>query len=294
MKNFWKKAGWFVLAVLPVIASFALQIVLVLGIVIFDCILIAVEMTNTGVMDVEWMTLHALQTMTDNLTLITTCYQAVGLVIFATWYYYGCGRPKIVNPRRIFTGKGIAATLLIGFGMCIAASGLLASAEYVVPDVIQQYEELMEAAGLGSDPLMIFVSVLIAPIGEELMCRGVIFHYAGKVVKGMRSKTAAFWIANSIQALMFGIMHGNLVQGFYAFLMGLGLGWLRGRYRSLYPSMLAHFVVNFSSTYILGFLFAGLPETLAVSVAIMLVGFVITVLVMCWESVKTGENVETA
>ncbi|MCM1045059.1 MAG: CPBP family intramembrane metalloprotease [Candidatus Gastranaerophilales bacterium] len=292
MKNFWKKVGWLALAVLPVVASFALQIVLVFAVVFLDGIMVGIQMANTGVMDAEQMTLHVMQTMTDSLTIVTACYQAVGLVMCATWYYYGCGRPKLVSPKKIFTGKGLAATLLIGFGMCVAATGLLSSAEFIVPDVIQQYEELMEAAGLGSDPLIIIVSVLIAPIGEELMCRGIIFHYAGKVVKGMRSKTAAFWIANAIQALMFGVMHGNLVQGFYAFLMGLGLGWLRGRYRSLYPSMLAHFVINFSSTFILGFLFAGLPETLPVCAAIMLVGIVITVLVMCWASAETDRKAE--
>lgn len=286
MKSFWKKAGWLGLAILPLVIGFALQVVLVLAVVFFDCVLMAVNMVESGMVDPEWMTLHALETVNENLTLITLAYHIIGLAVFGLWYYLGCGRPRPVpvSPVKVFTWRSFAITLLMGFSMCLAASGLLASADYVVPDVIQQYEELMEAAGLGSDPLIIFASVLIAPIGEELMCRGVVFCYAGRVVKGMRSRTAAFWIANAIQALVFGVMHGNLVQGTYAFLMGLGLGWLRGRYRSLYASMLAHFTINFSSTYLLGYALMWVPETLPACVAVMLVGIVATVLLMYWES----------
>lgn len=85
--------------------------------------------------------------------------------------------------------------------------------------------------------------------------QSIIFNYAGMVTKGMKNKEAEFWVANAIQALMFGIMHANWIQGSFAFVIGLGLGWMRRRYNSLYPSMLAHLTVNFLSSFVMGYVF---------------------------------------
>lgn len=270
------------MAILPLIISFVVQFALVFGVIFVDCMFIAFQMAGTGELDPNALAARAMDGLNDSLMLVTLMYHILGLLIFGLWYYFGCCKRRVVSPTKVFTKKSLGISLLAGFSMSVAATGLLGSAEYVLPDLIRQYEELMEAAGLGNDPLIIFASVLVAPIGEELLCRGVIFHYAGKVVKGMKNQKAAFWIANTIQALLFGIMHANLVQGAYAFLMGLCLGWLRARYHSLYPGMAAHFAVNFTSTFILGFLFMGLPESLPTYVIALFVGVAATALSMWW------------
>ena len=136
----------------------------------------------------------------------------------------------------------------------------------------------MEQAGIGVNVLTIIASVLLAPIGEELLCRGIIFHYFTKVTEGMKSRTAAFWIANALQALAFGIMHGNWIQGTYAFVLGMGLGWLRHRYQSLYASMLAHFLVNFLSTYVMGYVLYPVPESPLGALILIVAGAVLVFL----------------
>ena len=50
-----------------------------------------------------------------------------------------------------------------------------------------------------------------------------------------------FWAANILQALYFGIIHGNLVQGGYAFLAGMVLGYLVKRNGTLAAGILCHF-----------------------------------------------------
>ena len=290
-KGFWKRAGWMGMAILPLLASLFLQITI--GVVIYLAAIVytvafqgGFDMADPGAFQQQIMDLALSRGVNVSILVL---YHLLGVAVFAIWYYFGCGRPKVQKPGRVFIGKALPVTILIGLFMDISANAFLLSAEYIFPDLIRQYEELMEAAGLGTDPFVILASILLAPIGEELLCRGVIFHYAGKAVEGMKNRKAAFWIANTAQALMFGILHGNLVQGFYAFFIGLCLGWLRWRYNSLYPSMLAHFIVNFTSTFLLGYLFYFIPEALAVYLAVMVVGIVGIVLVMIRDSRKSVE-----
>ena len=56
-----------------------------------------------------------------------------------------------------------------------------------------------------------------------------------------------FWAANAIQALVFGVMHLNVVQGVYAFALGLLLGWVFRRTGRLRAAVLLHMAVNASS-----------------------------------------------
>ena len=48
-----------------------------------------------------------------------------------------------------------------------------------------------------------------------------------------------------LSAFLFGIMHFNVVQFLYGFVMGLALGYIYVRYRRLWIPMVAHGLVNF-------------------------------------------------
>ena len=91
---------------------------------------------------------------------------------------------------------------------------------------------------------------MLAPIAEEIIFRGITFKLARKF-------TAKFWIANTIQALMFGIAHGNLVQGTYAFALGLVIGYIYRKFNSLWAAMLAHLTFNFAGTWLVSWIYAG-------------------------------------
>ena len=54
---------------------------------------------------------------------------------------------------------------------------------------------------------------------------------------------------NGVQAALFGIMHLNLVQGAYAFLVGLICGYLALKYKTLVASMLFHLCFNAYSAF---------------------------------------------
>lgn len=84
--------------------------------------------------------------------------------------------------------------------------------------------------------LNIALLALLPAIAEELVFRGIIFN-------GLRTKFGE-WTAVLFSALLFTLMHGNLDQLVYPFLLGLVLAWIVLRTNSLISSMIVHFLNN--------------------------------------------------
>ncbi|WFD10982.1 CPBP family intramembrane glutamic endopeptidase [Tepidibacter hydrothermalis] len=86
-------------------------------------------------------------------------------------------------------------------------------------------------------PIIAIISVcIVAPIYEEIIYRGII-------LKGL-SKKYNDKVAIIVSALLFAIMHMNLQQGINAFLLGIVMGYLYTKTKSLYVSIFAHFINN--------------------------------------------------
>lgn len=92
-----------------------------------------------------------------------------------------------------------------------AITGLISIPE----DITEAYNEGYNALTSMSSGMIIYVC-LVAPFIEEGVFRLLII--------SLGKKYLPFWIINIIQALAFGIYHGNLIQGTYAFVLGLLLG----------------------------------------------------------------------
>ncbi len=99
------------------------------------------------------------------------------------------------------------------------------------PHWMDAYESLLEMAGLDDQIsiLMVICSVIFAPFCEELVFRGVTMHQA---------KKCAFLGSQSAAGAAFGIFHMNMIQGIYAFCLGLVLGYVCNRGGSIYYSLL--------------------------------------------------------
>ncbi|MFA9390319.1 MAG: lysostaphin resistance A-like protein [Prolixibacteraceae bacterium] len=78
--------------------------------------------------------------------------------------------------------------------------------------------------------------VVIAPIIEEILFRGIIMH---GLMRNYRS-----WYAVLLSGLLFSIFHLNPWQMTYTFFLGLLLGWLMVRTRSLPLTILVHAINN--------------------------------------------------
>lgn len=128
-------------------------------------------------------------------------------------------------------------------------------------------------SSFGMFALYTFTSAITPAIVEEIVFRGMILN-------GLRTKfndiSAIF-----LSALMFALMHGNLQQLVYPFVLGLILGWLKLRTGSIIPCMIVHFTSNFL-TILLTYL--GLNNSLSISLewwriilAILVAGIVFVV-----------------
>lgn len=106
------------------------------------------------------------------------------------------------------------------------------------PQILESYSELIQSTGLGETSIISMIAtVILAPIGEECVFRGV-------TMRLLHRTGVKFWVINFVQALLFGIMHGNLVQGVYAFALGLVLGLIVYRYKSILMGILLHLTYN--------------------------------------------------
>ena len=276
MNNFWKRTGWFGLAVAALAASLVLQIIMGVIAVLPASFMAGIEAGRQGITDMAEIEALVLEKSMGAAPWGVLFYHILSLPVFGVWYYFGCGRPKAVHPKKVFTVKTFVATFITGFGLCMVANGIAMLLQYLTPALFEQYMELMESAGMGENAMTIIAAVILAPVGEEILCRGIVLHYAQKMSAGIGNEKVSFWIANVFQALLFGIMHSNFVQGTYAFILGMGLGLLRRKFNSLYPAMLCHFAINFLSTYVMGALFGWVPENALGTLLILVLGAVVT------------------
>lgn len=171
----------------------------------------------------------------------TFVFQLIGLIIFGLWFKLW-GRNKFVNPVKVVKPSAVLVALLAAVIMELLISVGMAIVSVIAPEIIENFNNMMEQAGVAEMTFVSFVAtVFLAPIGEELVFRGV-------TVRLGKWAGLPFCAINIIQAVLFGVFHLNLVQGVYAFFIGLVLGYLGHRYKTLWVPILMHFFCNLYAT----------------------------------------------
>lgn len=124
------------------------------------------------------------------------------------------------------------ALVIIGFRVIFDNSLTLWISNIPVPDFINEaFEELAVS------PIILVLSVaVVAPIYEEIIFRGIL-------LKGMAKKINPIG-ALIISALFFALVHMNIPQGINAFLLGMVIGAIYLKTKSIYLSIFAHFINN--------------------------------------------------
>ena len=103
--------------------------------------------------------------------------------------------------------------------------------------ILESHNNVMgEITNSESFILVFVVTAIIVPIIEEMFFRGLIY---GRLRQAMKPIVAIF-----ISSLLFGIFHGNIVQGVYAFFIGFVLALVYEKTGALWLSMLGHALIN--------------------------------------------------
>lgn len=173
------------------------------------------------------------------------------IAVFGLWYYSRYEGNFLPKPSAVFHPVSILGLILLAPAAQYLSSYLISFISVLFPSWLESYQKLMENAGTdGSSGIgMIFYIVLLAPVSEELIFRGVTLRQAKKALP--------FWAANLFQAVLFGAFHMNMIQGIYACCLGLLLGYICEKSGSIYNSILLHFLFNLLGTVLSGFLTMG-------------------------------------
>lgn len=184
-------------------------------------------------------------------TYIMIIYAAMSIAVFGLWYYMRYEGNYLPKLRRTFHPLTILGVVMLTPGMQYLSTYIVSFTASLFPKWLEQYVDLMETAGF-DDALtlgMFLYSVIFAPLSEELIFRGVTMRQA--------KKAFPFWAANLMQAALFGVFHMNMIQGIYAFCLGLILGYICERGGSIYHSILLHMLFNFWAAVISQFVTIG-------------------------------------
>ena len=236
-----KKVGYFFSAFLPIIIATAVQFIasiFLMGCTIF-AFLIRTPQNSSPIESLYDLMLNA-----DYSTIIMILYSILCIAILGLWYYHSLGGEYLPKISRTFSIAQIAGVAILVPGMQFFSSYLVGLVSMAFPQWLQQYEDLLKTAGLDSSitlPMLLY-SVLLAPVCEELIFRGTTMHLARRALP--------FWLANTMQALLFGLFHMNWIQGIYAFALGLVLGYVCEKGGSIYYSILLHILFNLWGTVI--------------------------------------------
>ncbi len=138
--------------------------------------------------------------------------------------------------------------LLIG-GACLAGFvGLMLDMLPIPESVWAEYNA--EAAMLGgTGVLAILASVIIAPVSEEIIFRGLVYTRLRKAMPPS--------VAMVLSSLVFGLLHGQLIWVCYAFFVGIAMAVVFARTGTVRATIAMHLAFNLAGGYALGGIEAG-------------------------------------
>ena len=236
-----KRFAQFMLTLIPATIFIVLQVAVSMVLTIFYT---TMHIAKSG-FSIESYNNYIMSLTTDGnfLWTVMVVFEVLALITFVLLYFVGM-KKKFNTFENRFSWKTFPAVILLFMGAELATGVLLQLSSLAFPKLIEEYAEMIEESGLGELSLISTLLTLVAaPVVEELAFRGVTMTWA----KRLSNK---FWVANVLQAFLFGFVHLNIVQGVYAFLLGLFLGYVANKYNSLWPSILGHLVFNFTGTYV--------------------------------------------
>lgn len=150
-------------------------------------------------------------------------------------------RQQCFNFGKPYDGKLMAYAVPIGIMACMIANYvsyyLSAIIESSTGVTFESPETPVPTTALGITAYLIQLAFVPA-IVEEFALRGVVM---------MPARRFGNWFAILVSSAIFGLMHGNLVQAPFAFIVGIGIGYLVIVTGSMWTGVMIHFCNNLFS-----------------------------------------------
>ena len=165
------------------------------------------------------------------------------------------GRPTEYTP---YNKLWLVILPVMGVVMCLAFNNLVVMVMDLVEDgmnymldsmdinfefdAFASFEESSSLIYSANIVVQILVTSIAAPLVEELLFRGIVY----KRLRTIMNITPAMIIS----AALFGLVHGNMVQFIYAFLIGLIFAFVYEKFKTIWAPIILHASANLLSVII--------------------------------------------
>lgn len=188
------------------------------------------------------------------------------LSLFIIWLIFKVRKKRLLAEVQLHKCniKHLLAVALLGLGFSNVLSWVIA----IIPfpeSLVESFTTSHDALSIGN-PIINFISVVVlTPIVEEVFFRGLIYT---RLKSGMPTVIAAIF-----SAVIFGVMHGEIIWMLYTFAVGLMLVWVFEKTKSLLACIVVHAANNGLSQ-----LTENMPEnSVAMEYIILIVSLIILV-----------------
>ena len=139
-------------------------------------------------------------------------------------------------------------------------------------NIIGSYRDTQESLLAGRLVIQILSVSVLVPITEELVYRGLVCE---RIRRLLGDKIAVFMSAG-----MFAVFHFNLLQGIYAFIAGIVLGYVYLKYNNIVYCILLHGIANLTAVLVNYFSISGyINNHIVLYLVVMLAELAVTVIV---------------
>ena len=178
--------------------------------------------------------LGAVESFISRNVLPITAAGAVFASVFLILFFYLDGQKGRIEKKKSSNATDFVMAIIGGAGIAIILNILIGLTG--ISGIDNTFQEISEA--IKSTPIVITIicAGVIIPIAEELIFRGLVFNR----IKFQYNFISALLISS----IVFGIFHGNLVQGIYATLLGFCLSYTYNKTKSILIPISIHFSAN--------------------------------------------------
>ncbi len=117
-----------------------------------------------------------------------------------------------------------------------AANVIVSIIEKLLPSIAHSFDETAKAIYGANITVQVITAVILGPIVEELIFRGLMYI---RLKRMFGPGIAAF-----VTGLIFGLYHGNVSQGIYAFIFSYAAIFIYEQYKNICAPIIMHMVAN--------------------------------------------------
>ena len=168
-------------------------------------------------------------------TVIILISNSISLICI--WLFFKLRKKPLTTEIQLYkcSIKKVLIVSLFGCSYCFISSLVLGMLPFP-ESMMESFQMSHDTLSLGN-PFVNFISVaILGPVVEEVFFKGLIYT---RLKEGMPTIVAAI-----LSAIMFGVMHGEIIWILHAFIVGLVFVWIFEKTKSLWPCIVIHIVNN--------------------------------------------------